>query len=77
MTHIVSPDRYPTKKKFLEAVRRDPSRVTVYDPAIVSPESGRLDAVLSIKKSIVVTNHPKRSWFAEVRLTDRGEIRGS
>lgn len=71
MTHIAS---YPTKKAFAEAVRADPSKVYVDDPAIVRPNGGRLTSVLAQDDCITVTNHPKRSWYARVFLNRSGSI---
>ena len=66
MTHIVSPARFPTKKAFKEAVEKDPARVFLDDPAIVNPLSGSVQHVVAIRGSVTVTNHPRRSWFANV-----------
>jgi hypothetical protein len=74
MTHIVSPDKYPTKKSFALAVKSHPERVTVYDPAIVAPVSGTVAQVAQLAKSFTVTNHPKRSWFAAVKLDRAGNV---
>ena len=69
MTMIVN---YPTKKQFRLAVESgaDPQ---VSDPALM-PEWRKYGAYFSISQlpegaSICVTNHPKRSGFAEVRVS--------
>jgi len=76
MTHIV---QFPTKKAFKEAVEKDPTQVYVSDPAVVGAVSGRVPTVLAILQSrgeggFDVTNHPKRSWYANVSLGFKGEI---
>lgn len=70
MTHIVNPSRYPTKKAFREAVLRG-TEVYCEDPSIFSPKAyylngGENNGDLQEGGSFVVTNHPKRSWFAQV-----------
>jgi len=68
---------YPTKKAFKEAVAADPSKVYIEDPAIMKEwqvfgvSSFTLNR-LQPSQSITVTNHPKRSWFAEVKCTGDG-----
>jgi len=68
MTHIA---QFPTKKAFREAVEKDPDKVFVTDPAVVNPVSGRVSVVLAALASrgegLDVTNHPKRSWYANVQ----------
>ena len=63
---------YKTKKAFREACeaseqdgRQGCSKVWVTDPSIVRP---RQFATVDMREgqTEVVTNHPKRSWFAEV-----------
>lgn len=77
MTHIVSPDRFPSKKSFKEAVHKDASAVYVDDPSIFpGAKSGPIPEVLEEKEFITVTNHPNRSWFAEVRRQTRGKYKG-
>ena len=66
MTHIVSPSVYKSKKAFKEAAAKAPDLVYVYDPSIFNPVSGNIVEVARAKGSFVVTNHPKRSWFAKV-----------
>jgi hypothetical protein len=70
MTCIVSPSRYPTKKALREAVALHPDEVTIEDPALM-PEwrkHGSLFSADTLKpgEEVVVTNHPKRSGFAQV-----------
>lgn len=69
MTCIVN---YPTKKAFREAVAANAAAVRIEDPSIVAPYIGRLIPYLTNRISCVVTNHPKRSWYAEVVLGPKG-----
>jgi len=70
MTHITD---FKTKKSFKEALDegQDPF---VFDPSIINPVSGPVSSVLSRKGSFTITNHPRRSWCAEVSLDELGEI---
>lgn len=63
MTHIVA---FSTKKAFKEAVAIAPQNVYLRDPSIFNPVSGSVTEVMEKVSHITVTNHPKRSWFAEV-----------
>ena len=66
MTHIVN---YPTKKAFKEAVETLNGMVYCNDPSIFAGScSGTVKYILEQKAYFTVTNHPKRSWFAEVSL---------
>lgn len=73
MTCIVSPTKYPTKKALREAVAAAPQRVWIDDPSFLAP---RFFAAASIPagRTEVVTNHPKRSWFAQVGRKASGEL---
>lgn len=71
MTCIVNPQRFPTKKSLkerCEAVNRgeiSTPAVAIADPSVVNPR--RFYATdLREGEEVVVTNHPKRSWFAQV-----------
>lgn len=78
MTHIA---HFPTKKAFKEAVDTGENPY-LEDPSIFSPVSGRVSNILTWMNEagktpvIYVTNHPKRSWFAEVKLV-KGKVRVS
>lgn len=74
MPHIC---HYPTKKAFKEAVAADPSAVFVEDPSIFDPWSGSVGRHLRQRGPFTVTNHPKRSWFAEVKLAKNGTVKVS
>ena len=65
MTCIVE---FPSKKAFKEAVADEPVHVHVYDPSIFNERRFNLTD-MAIGETIYVTNHPKRSWFAQVRRT--------
>ena len=75
MTHIA---RYPTKKAFKDAIEKDPTKVVISDPAVVNPVSGRVSVVLATLEArndtLVVTNHPQRSWYATVKIGYNGKI---
>lgn len=79
MTHIVSPSKFPTKKSLREAVKAG-TRVYVTDPAIIGAINGELREVLALceqrgdKHGFTVTNHPKRSWFAQITRNAKGEV---
>ncbi|MGD2249527.1 MAG: hypothetical protein PVF58_14065 [Candidatus Methanofastidiosia archaeon] len=62
MTCIVN---FKTKKALKEAVKNGKT-VFISDPSIVCPYSGRLQLYMETHKRCCVTNHPKRSWFAEI-----------
>ena len=68
---------YPTKKAFKEAVAADSSTVQIEDPSLMKEwrKYGSNYFTLAVMKpgdSFTVTNHPKRSWFAEVKCTGDG-----
>jgi hypothetical protein len=68
MTCIV---QFPTKKAFKERVMSDPGRVYIEDPSIFQPRY--FHAVdMAVWQREVVTNHPKRSWFAQITRTATG-----
>lgn len=65
MTCIVDAHRYPTKKRFKEMIAQSPGSVWIEDPSIFNPwTKTAVDIVRG--EEVVVTNHPKRSWFAQV-----------
>lgn len=73
MTHIVSPTAYKCKKDFVKAVKENPSAVYLEDPAIFRPVSGFVSDILAQKdEPIYVTNHPRRTWFAQIKKTSSG-----
>ena len=76
MTYIANPKKYPTKKSLKEAIKEDPSKVYLDDPSIVGNFSGMVSDIMKHKDPITVTNHPKRSWFAEIKTVKRGLLKG-
>ncbi len=76
MTLQVNIKKYPTKKKFKEAVLNDPTKVFLNDPSIFQNATGFVSDIMTYRDSITVTNHPKRSWFAEVKIAKRGKYKG-
>lgn len=63
MTCIVN---YPTKKAFREACASAPKKIWLEDPSVFIPYSGSLMEYVHNNGTTVVTNHPKRSWYAQV-----------
>lgn len=65
MTCIVN---YPTKKAFREALAVQGPALIIEDPSFFAPYYGPIVSHpdISASRSITVTNHPKRSWFASV-----------
>jgi len=69
MPHIVRPFlRY--KKDLREALQSDKPLIFA-DPSLFNPQSYTTKS-MPIGTSIIVTNHPKRSWFARVERTEKG-----
>ncbi len=68
MTCIV---QFSKKSDLINAIKADPKKVTIEDPSIFNP---RLFTAAEIQpgETIYVTNHPKRSWFAQIKRTDKG-----
>ena len=56
---------YATKKAFKLAVEQNPGSVSVYDPSIMGERHFTAEAIPDGREE-VVTNHPRRSWFAQV-----------
>ena len=69
MTMII--EGYASKKALREAVAAG-TEVTVYDPSLMEDwrKYGEYFKISSLPEgaSIVATNHPKRSWFAEISV---------
>lgn len=71
---------YPTKKAFKEAIAADPGKVYITDPALMQEwlKFGVTQftvAQLQPSQSFIVTNHPKRSWFATVQCIGDNKFR--
>ncbi len=70
MVSIVS--GYKTKKALKEAVLNDPTKIYIDDPSFINPKSGYIPEVIEQNtRGIAVTNHPKRSWFATIKWSER------
>jgi len=73
MTCIVSPLIYPSKKVLRECALKAPASVWIEDPSIFNPRSFSA-ASIPPGRTEVVTNHPKRSWFAQIGRKPSGEL---
>jgi len=62
MTCIV---KAKSKKQFKEDCKTKPDNVRIEDPSIFSPRTFFASQIKE-GETIYVTNHPKRSWFANV-----------
>lgn len=69
MTCIVS---FVTRKQLKEAINNNHD-FFIEDPAWINPQSC-MASKLPEGKTVVVTNHPKRSWFAKITKKD-GKLR--
>ena len=70
MTCIVNPKAFPTKKSLRERAQeinegRSSGEIWIEDPSIV-PARYFPSAEIQEGQEEVVTNHPKRSWFAQI-----------
>lgn len=72
MTCIVDPQKYPTKKSLRQAIGARES-VTIKDPSLFNPREF-LHTEIREGELIVVTNHPKRSWFAQIKKLPDGRF---
>ena len=73
MTCIVSLTRYPTKKSLKEAVLKGES-IMIEDPSFINPRVFSTTE-MAIGEVVVVTNHPKRSYFVELKKDVDGKIK--
>jgi hypothetical protein len=73
MTCIVSLTRYPTIKSLKEAIQKGES-IMIEDPSIMNP---RVFSTVEMGRGekVVVTNHPKRSYFVEIMKDVDGTIK--
>ncbi len=71
MTHITN---IMTKKALKQRIQIEKKAVYLNDPSIFNPISGFVRDILEHRKSITVTNHPKRSYFAIISRNKKGEI---
>ncbi len=75
MTHYSGSNKYPTKKSLKEAIKNDPNSVELVDPSMFNAVSGTVPEILEQKNPFTVTNHPKRSWFAEITIALKGKYK--
>jgi len=76
MTCIANAEKYKTKKSFLEAIKtQGADKVRIEDPSIVAPFYGTVAQYMANHKSMTVTNHPKRSWYAAIELKADGTLK--
>ena len=66
MVCIVNNEWYPTKKKLKEIIENTNKEVAIEDPSIMAPRSFFSNEIKD-GESVVVTNHPKRSYFATIK----------
>ena len=66
---------FKTKKDLKEHVERE-NNFFMEDPSIFKPFCGTALDYLESVQSFCITNHPKRSWFASVKLVN-GKIKVS
>lgn len=76
MPHIVDPPLFKSKKDFKAAVESGKD-VYLHDPGFHDPKSGRVSEIVDKfhPGTLTVTNHPKRSWYAQVVRDKTGKIR--
>lgn len=71
---------YPTKKAFKEYVESGGNPL-IEDPSFFDPYAGDLKAYVAAQeaqgKLPTFTNHPKRSWFANVETDQNGMLKVS
>lgn len=73
MVCIVNPKQYPTKKALREAIQRGES-VAIEDPSFMAPRSFFTSDMI-IGQDEIVTNHPKRTYFAKIRKQVDGTLK--
>lgn len=61
----------PSKKALKERVLTAPATVLIQDPSIFQPRTFYVDE-MQVGQVEVCTNHPKRSWFAQIERTSKG-----
>lgn len=72
MTCIVNPEQFPSKLSLRRAIAaREP--IEIEDPSVFKPRKF-LVADMTPGQVEVVTNHPKRSWFAELTKLADGRV---
>jgi len=66
MVCIVNNEWYPTKKKLKEIIETTNKEVPIEDPSWINPRSFFSNEIKE-GENVVVTNHPKRSYFATIK----------
>ena len=61
----------------MDAVKADPTRVYLDDPSFIRPDSGSVAELMSRNNLITVTNHPKRSWYVQIKRNADGTIKAT
>lgn len=64
MVMIISLDKYPTIKSLKEAIQNGQT-IVIEDPSIMNPRVFTTNDMERGEK-VVVTNHPKRSYFVTI-----------
>ena len=73
MTWIVQGAR--TKKELRKLLEVNPRAVWLEDPSVFAPDSFAGPAAnLPVGARVVVTNHPRRTWFAEIERRADGSF---
>lgn len=70
MTCIVN---FKTKKQLKEHVATY-GDVDIHDPSIFQSYVGRARNYIKSGRHCTVTNHPKRSWFAQLVINSQGKL---
>lgn len=74
MTWICSGAR--TKKELKKLLEVNPSAVWLEDPSVFEPNPFAGPASrLPVGQRVVVTNHPRRTWFAEIERRPDGSFK--
>jgi len=61
-----------TKKMLKETIKENPDQVYFNDPSIFPGAWSGGASQMEVGQKLVCTNHPKRSWFAQVVRTEDG-----
>ncbi len=69
MACIVNSEWYPTKKRLKEVLEQTDKDVAIEDPSFTNPRTF-FSSEIKEGESVIVTNHPKRSYFAKIIKKD-------
>lgn len=72
MTAIVNGKKYPSKKDLKQSITEG-NHVWIDDPSMFNPRSFFSNELKNGEK-VIVTNHPKRSYFAEIGRNSKGNL---